>query len=409
MQTDRRTKNLEPEALSLIFERLHQKVVRRSEDDKHQAERHQRRAVEDLRSKIKRLSPSVVIGDTWEQVRPRVEKLEEYRILDSDDLARSAFDKVIRRLKEKAEEHGSDRRDRERNGDGKRLRTRTPEMDAYEADRRKAQAARERNYGKRGASGLSPPPRARDRDDRYDGRKVSTHYERERRDREGERERSYTSRADPRDRTSELDYGDGGGSRPTTTRRRRESDVSARDVRDTKVRLYPHSSDFCYSLILHSALGATDFLVSVPYPTVIGNLGPRSPRLRPSHQKKTQVFVLEAKKVKLRRIKLAPWWWKRIWIESIFVRPYLDFTSTPLIPAKPRHILRQEHIPPSTRRPCQSGTPPANAFPSGTTLLSQKSFITSHTVIRSFLALHSFGEGQESKSVCVINTRSTSD
>lgn len=232
MQTDRRTKNLEPEALSLIFERLHQKVVRRSEDDKHQAERHLRRAVEDLRSKIKRLSPSVVVGDTWEQVRPRVEKLEEYRVLDSDGLARSAFDKVIRRLKEKAEEHGGDRRDRERNGDGKRLRTRTPEMDAYEADRRKAQAARERNYGKRGASGLSPPaPRARDRDDRYDGRKVSTHYGSER---ERERERSYTSRADPRDRPSELDYGDG-GSRPTTTRRRRESDVSARDVRDTKV------------------------------------------------------------------------------------------------------------------------------------------------------------------------------
>jgi pre-mRNA-processing factor 40 len=236
MQTDRRTKNMELEALSLIFERLHQKVVRRSEEDKHQAERNQRRAVEDLRSKIKRLSPPVVVGDSWDQVRPRVEKLEEYRVLDSDELARSAFDKVIRRLKEKSEEHGKDRRDRDRNGDGKRLRTRTPEMDAYEADRRKAQAARERNYGKRGASGLSPPPtRARDREDRYDGRKVSTssHYERERRDRESERERSYTSRADPRDRTSELDYGD---SRPGSVRRRRESDASARDVRDSKVR-----------------------------------------------------------------------------------------------------------------------------------------------------------------------------
>jgi pre-mRNA-processing factor 40 len=247
MQADRRTAKFDPDSLTLIFERLHQKVVRRSEDDKHQAERHQRRALEDLRSKIKRLDPPVSVSDTWDQVRPRVEKLEEYRVLDSDELARSAFEKVIRRLKEKSEEQGKDRRDRDRdrdhrNGHGKRLRTRTPETDAYEADRRKAQAARERNYGKRGASGLSPPPpRARDRDDRYDGRaKVSTlsHYERERRERESERERTYTSRADPRDRTSELDYGD---SRPGSMRRRRESDVdSARDVRDPKVRITPN-------------------------------------------------------------------------------------------------------------------------------------------------------------------------
>jgi len=239
MQTDRRTAALDAHSLNLIFERLHQKVLRRSEDDKHHAERQQRRAVDELRSAIKHLDPPVAAGDTWEQVRPRIEKLEEYRALDSDELRRSAFEKVIRRLKDKVDDHSKDhsRRDRDhRNGHSKRHRTRTPETDAYEADRRKAQAARERNYGKRGASGLSPPPRAWDRDDRYDGRsKVSAReIERDRiRERESprerERERSYTSRADPRDRTSELDYGD---SRPGSIRRRRDSEVG--DARDTK-------------------------------------------------------------------------------------------------------------------------------------------------------------------------------
>jgi len=71
------------------------------------------------------------------------------------------------------------------------------------------------------------PRRDRDDYDRFDrgaGRQAS-HYERERREREAERERLYMSRADPRDKGNvELDYGD---SRPTSTRRRRDSDTES--------------------------------------------------------------------------------------------------------------------------------------------------------------------------------------
>jgi len=271
METDSRTAKIEKDSLNLIFERLREKVLRRNDEDKHQAERQQRRAVDALRSRIKHLEPPVAVGDTWEQVRSRVEKLEEYRSLDSDELRRSAYDKVMRRLKEKEEEYEKehsrrdhDHRDRERdrghrNGHSKRHRTRTPEVDAYEADRRKAMADRERNYGKKGVASFSPPPpRARDRDgrgDRYDGRSrrqlSATHNDRDRRgrdrdprDRENERERSYVSRADPRERASELDYGD---SRPSSLRKRRDSEESPLSVRDSKVRKKFHSGLFGYN------------------------------------------------------------------------------------------------------------------------------------------------------------------
>jgi pre-mRNA-processing factor 40 len=261
MVTDPRTAQLDQNSLSLIFERLLEKVVRRNEEDKYHAERQQRRAVDALRSRIKHLEPPVAMGDSWEQVRSRVEKSDEYRALDSDEARRSAFDKYIRRLKEKEEEYekekahsrrGDKDRDRgHRNGHSTRHRTRTPEVDAYEADRRKAMADRERNYGKKGVASFSPPPYVRG-DDRYDGRakrQVSlSHYDRERRDRDGEREqRSYVSRADPRDRTSELDYGD---SRPPTLRRRRDSDENS--MRDSKVR---------FSIILFSHLAALSQLM----------------------------------------------------------------------------------------------------------------------------------------------------
>jgi pre-mRNA-processing factor 40 len=262
--------------MRLIFERLRDKVSRRNDEDRHS----QRRTIDGLRSRIKHLEPAVGLSDTWEQVRPRLEKFEEFQALDSDDLRKQAFDKHMKRLKERDEEHdrrpekGDKDRERDRDRDSHRerdrehgrdshrrhrTRTRTPEVDAYEADRRKAQADRERQYRKTSASasGLTPPPRRdrdrerdreRDRDrnrddryDRYDGRSrggSSSHYDRERREREAEREKNYHSRADPRERASELDYGD---SKPSSVRRRRDSDASGRD---SKVRESPTIGPF---------------------------------------------------------------------------------------------------------------------------------------------------------------------
>lgn len=262
MVADRRTSKLDPNISELLFQRIQDKAIRREEEEKHAADRHQRRAVDSLRSRIKRLEPPVRVTDTWDQVQPRLEKYEEYKAVESDELRESAFDKVIRRLKEKEEDAEKDRelRDRDRSrrdydrgardyrssrGErrgGSRV-SRTPEPDAYEADRRKAQADRERSYRK--VSGFSPPrdgrddrDRDRDRDrhrerdpDRDHGRRSGRDYDR----REDERERLYRTRGDPRGGRDELDYGGeirstGSGER----RRRRESDsesVASRSVK----------------------------------------------------------------------------------------------------------------------------------------------------------------------------------
>ena len=104
---------------------------------------------------------------------------------------------------------------------------------------------REARYRDSERTGLSPPRRARDYrdDDRYEPRRrtrspLGDHYGRERREREVERERTYRvadplSRADPREGSLSLDYGDGAG-RTANSRRRRESDASA-SRRDVKV------------------------------------------------------------------------------------------------------------------------------------------------------------------------------
>ncbi|KAF4627094.1 hypothetical protein G7Y89_g11059 [Cudoniella acicularis] len=265
-QNDRRTANVDRDALKLIFERLHEKVFKRSEDDKHQAERQQRRAVDSLRSLIKHLEPPVRLDDTYDRIRPRIEKAEEYLAVSSEDLRRSAFDKVIRRLREKDEDTEKDRlkrrerasvdrpthRDRDRGErshrpNGRHARgSRSPEPDAYEADRRKAIADREKNYRKASAADtlLSPARRGdrdRDLDKPHRGRRddAMSHYERERRDRDDEREKLYRRRGDPRGSIDELPYGD---ERPSARRRRAdsvESAGSARVIKRTRRELTP--------------------------------------------------------------------------------------------------------------------------------------------------------------------------
>jgi pre-mRNA-processing factor 40 len=277
MKTDPRTGSMDSKTTQAIFERLRDQVVRRSDEDRHS----QRRAVDALRSRIRHLEPPVSAHDTWDQVRPRVERTEEYRALDTDDLRRQAFDRVLRKLKDSREDDDRDshrgKRDRERRGGSgrpdsrrDRHRTRSPEVDAYAADRKKAQADRERQYH-RGSFGVSPPlsdgsrRERRERDsrddryeppprgtDRYDGRTSRYDRERESRDKERpDREREYVSRADPRDQAgSTLDYGDdtgplSAGGMSTGSRRRRDTD-SVEPGRDPKV---CHASNFSHMLM----------------------------------------------------------------------------------------------------------------------------------------------------------------
>jgi len=218
--------------------------------------------VDALRSRIKRLEPPVRVTDTWAEVQPRLEKYEEYKAIESDELRESAFEKAIRRMKERDEDAEKDRElyppsrggrrdydrgDREyRSGRGERRGpsgrvSRTPETDAYEADRRKAQADRERTYRK--VSGISPSRDRRDeRSDRDRYRSRDRDFDRGPRSardpdrREDERERLYRTRGDPRGSRDELDYG-GGDTRSVASgdrRRRRDSDTESVASRSAK-------------------------------------------------------------------------------------------------------------------------------------------------------------------------------
>ncbi|EOA82226.1 U1 snRNP protein [Exserohilum turcicum] len=258
MRKDARTADIDEQSMHSIYNYVLAKVKKREEEERRDEESNERYAVDKLRSVIKHLDPPVSVTDDWEVVRPRVEKTDEYRALKSDSLRELAFDKFISRLKDKESDRRDrsrrddrdrdrDRRDRDReyrNGHSDshrrhRTRTRSPEHDPYAAERRRAVQDREARYRNSDSTGLSPLPR-RDRrdDDRYERSRRSPlgdHYGRERREREVERERSYVSRADPREVTvSQLDYGDSGG-RTSSTRRRRDSDESSsRRDRETK-------------------------------------------------------------------------------------------------------------------------------------------------------------------------------
>lgn len=235
--------------------------------------------MDDLRDHLKRMDPPVTLSDTFDKVRPRILKVAEFQSLP-DDALHNVFDRHMRRLREKEEDlargarHSSDRDVSRRDGDrarsershrsgggGSRRRSRSPELDPYEADRRKAIAERERNHrkstmaetllaserergGTSGAGGRRPsssPRRERDhppRDyDRPSRSRRDDDRDYDRRDREEDRERYRRRAGAERGSYDELPYGD---ERPASGARRRrqdeEDDYARRDSRDSKVR-----------------------------------------------------------------------------------------------------------------------------------------------------------------------------
>ena len=252
MRSDPRTASLPSSQLKMIYDKLMEKIKRRADAEREEVERTQKKAVDSLRSSIKHMRPSIRADDRYEDVLPQLEALREFR--DATEMTRrEAFDRYIHRQRDKEKEErghrdkdrdqrNGSRRDNERDADRRRD-DRTPELNSYEEDRKRAQADRERQYRK-ASFGLTPPRDRRDeREDRHRRhRRDESIYERERREREIERERNYVSRADPRDKGRALDYGDDDlpTSRPGSIRKRRDSDVSAGGRRDPKVSCTNH-------------------------------------------------------------------------------------------------------------------------------------------------------------------------
>ncbi|KAF2862721.1 hypothetical protein K470DRAFT_227708 [Piedraia hortae CBS 480.64] len=199
LNTSPTTKSFTHDEKTQIYTRLMAKVIRRAEDLKAHSERQERRAIDNLRIVIRRLEPPVRITDTFDDIasNPVLTSSLEWKYT-TDHVRRSAFEKHISRLKEREESR------RRRHHSPRRGRTRSPEETYYDADRRKAQAERERHVLRRPSFGFSSPRES----ERYERRHVRGEsrggYYRERR----EIERDYIPRADPRDKARTLDYGD---------------------------------------------------------------------------------------------------------------------------------------------------------------------------------------------------------
>ena len=174
---------------------------------------------------MKRMEPPIGVNDTYEQVRSRLAHVPAFQAVGSDEARRGAFEKHIRRLKEKEDETEKERRRRDR-PDGYRdrgershrssarsVRSRSPvEQNTYEAERRHAVAERERNYRKTSAADVllsdrrSPARRSPSvRDARERDRDRDRDHDRDRdRDRERDR-RDYRDRDHRGDRDRERD------------------------------------------------------------------------------------------------------------------------------------------------------------------------------------------------------------
>ncbi|KAK1837283.1 hypothetical protein QBC39DRAFT_6437 [Podospora conica] len=233
VKDDRRTANIQRDILELIFERLREKKGNRTEEDKH-SERHQRRAAEDLRAYMKRLDPPVSVDDSYDQVKARLTQSDEYQAVSSDDARRGVYDKYIRRLREKNDEERErllrrkdrggddghrDRGERSRRTPARRSRTPDRERDVFEADRKRTNEVRERNFRKTSmAESLLS-----------DRRSVDSPYDSVRdRDRERDRDRDRSRDRRDRDRRDHRDHRDRDRSRD---RRDRERDYDRRPPR----------------------------------------------------------------------------------------------------------------------------------------------------------------------------------
>ncbi|KAL2199807.1 hypothetical protein P885DRAFT_29574 [Corynascus similis CBS 632.67] len=251
LKGDDRTANIERETMELLFERV-QKRAKRTDEDR-QLDRQQRRALEDLRSHMKRMDPPIGVNDTYEQVRSRLAHVPAFQAVTSDDARRGAFEKHIRRLKEKEDEIERDRQRRRDRPDGYRdrgershrssarsVRSRSPaEHNTYEAERRHAVAERERNYRKTSAADVLLSDRrspARRSPSLRDHRERDRERERDRdrdRDRDRERDRRDYRDRDHRDRDRERDRDwDRERDRERERDRDRDRDRDHRDHRD---------------------------------------------------------------------------------------------------------------------------------------------------------------------------------
>ncbi|BGO91303.1 U1 snRNP protein [Rhodotorula toruloides] len=145
LEGDERVEKMDYGAIKATFEKLHHRAVRHARDERRRAEKKLRLLVDDLRYAFKKVDPPIDVDTaTWEDVVPLVEQTDEWAALEGNDEARkTAWEKFVRRQKEKRAEREAmdlDRTERDRQYERERdaERERAGERDpSYRSSRRR--------------------------------------------------------------------------------------------------------------------------------------------------------------------------------------------------------------------------------------------------------------------------------
>ncbi|GAA6027611.1 hypothetical protein JCM8097_007946 [Rhodosporidiobolus ruineniae] len=140
LEGDARLERMEPSAIRTTFERLHSRAVRTAKDERRRSEKKLRLLIDDLRYAYKKLDPPVDLEASYEDVLPAIQETPEFKALEGNEEAtRTAFDKFIKRQKEKRAEREAaeaERAERDRLRAEREERRRREYGDAYEPEYR---------------------------------------------------------------------------------------------------------------------------------------------------------------------------------------------------------------------------------------------------------------------------------
>ncbi|WVF65736.1 hypothetical protein IAT40_000468 [Kwoniella sp. CBS 6097] len=199
-----------------VYDLVHGRLKQAAEDEIRRAERRKRHRIDDLRYALKKVQRHIDLEMTYEEALPHMKDLQEFKDVTEEEDRKSAFDKFIRRQKEKlreaeSSEHGSTRGHRDREREDRHDRDREREKD------RRYSSSKTKDHDKESKGD-------KDSMDVDDGEyRIKSDRERER-EKEGERERDRDRGGDRRDRDRE---------RERERERDRNKDRGDRDRRDS--------------------------------------------------------------------------------------------------------------------------------------------------------------------------------
>lgn len=155
VSSDSRGVDISEANLKVIFEDLKRLSCKRREQDKHADGRWLRRNQDALRVVFKDLDPPITLEDKWEDVKKRVEDSEEYKALPSEESRVDAFERHLRRLKER----GRDRDyDREREREREREQRNRERSERWDRDHRRSNSRDRRRPRRNSRSSNNPAP-----------------------------------------------------------------------------------------------------------------------------------------------------------------------------------------------------------------------------------------------------------